>query len=67
MSPRDPREPEWPRQQRPGPLDRPPFWDRAGWSTVGVVLAVIIFILGLALLAGAVLFVVGISNWGSNK
>lgn len=38
-----------------------------GWCTVGLVLGLTIAILGLAALAGAVLFVVGLSNIGSNK
>ena len=37
------------------------------WRAVGITLAVILTIAGLALVALAVLFVVAINSWGSNK
>ncbi len=66
MSPHYPPGSEWQIGPRawPSPEPRRP---RARWSTAGIVLAVVIAVLGLAVLAGAVLFVVGISQMGSNK
>ena len=37
------------------------------WRTVGVVLAVVALLVGLAFVALAVLFVVALNSWGSNK
>jgi hypothetical protein len=37
------------------------------WSTAGIVVAVLLGIAGLAILASAVIFVVGLNQWGSNK
>jgi hypothetical protein len=37
------------------------------WGTVGIVLAVLLGIAGLAVLAFAVVFIVGLNQWGSNK
>jgi hypothetical protein len=66
MSPYDPPGSEWQMGARawPAPAPRGPG---PGWSTAGIVLAVVIAILGLAVLAGAVLYVVAVSNLGSNK
>jgi hypothetical protein len=41
--------------------------NRSGWQYAGIVLAVVIGILGLALLGAFVLVVVGMGQWGSNK
>jgi hypothetical protein len=40
---------------------------RRQWSVVGIVLAVLLGIAGLAVLAFAVVFIVGLNQWGSNK
>ena len=40
---------------------------RSGWATFGIVVAVALAVAGLALVALTVLFVVGMSNYGSNK
>jgi len=40
---------------------------RSGWHVAGIVLAVVIGILGLAILGGFVLVAVGMAQWGSNK
>jgi len=67
VSLRYPFEPEWRREQQAWPVAGSTRRPRGGWSTAGIVLAVVIGILGLVVVAGAVLFVVGLSNWGSNK
>jgi hypothetical protein len=40
---------------------------RSGWRYAGIVLAVVIGVLGLALVGAFVLVVVGMAQWGSNK
>ncbi|MFF3563302.1 hypothetical protein ACFYXS_24965 [Streptomyces sp. NPDC002574] len=40
---------------------------RSPWAVVGIVLAVVLGIAGLAVVAAFVLFSVALSNWGSNK
>jgi hypothetical protein len=37
------------------------------WRAVGIVLAVLLGIAGLAVLAFVVVFIVGLNQWGSNK
>jgi len=54
----------------PGPVPERDFAEsrtRSPWRTVGIVVAVLLAVLGLALGAIVVLFVVGMSQYGSNK
>ena len=37
------------------------------WRIVGITFAVIVTVAGLAMVAAAVLFVIAINSWGSNK
>jgi hypothetical protein len=67
VSPQNRFEPEWKREQQAWPVAGSTRSPRGGWSTAGIVLAIVLGILGLAVLGAAVLFVVGLSNWGSNK
>jgi hypothetical protein len=57
---------EWPTEPRPWP-SATPREPRSGWRIAGIVLSVVIVVLGLAIVAGAVLFVVSLSHSGSNK
>jgi hypothetical protein len=59
----------------PSPYD-PPRWTGGGsrprrrhsvWSVVGVALAVVLGVLGLMVVASAVIFVIGLNSWGNNK
>jgi hypothetical protein len=40
---------------------------RSAWAVLGIVLAVVLVIGGLALVAAIVVFAIGMSNYGSNK
>jgi hypothetical protein len=50
---------------RPG--RRPGSGQRSVWSVFGTVLAVVLVIAGLAVLGGFVLFLIAMSQFGSNK
>jgi hypothetical protein len=54
---------------RPGGRDRlvPARRARGGLAGLGVVLAVVLVLTGLVVAGAAVLFVVGINQWASNK
>ena len=56
---------DWERPRHPVPAapPRPTDW----WRVFGIVLIVIIAIAGLAFVAAAVLFVVAVNSYGSNK
>jgi hypothetical protein len=56
---------ETPDRRRPVPPMQKPR--HPTWTTAGIVLAVLFAIFGLALVAAAVAFVIGLSSWGSNK
>jgi hypothetical protein len=47
-------------------VSRPPS-RRSGWQILGFVLAGALAVVGLVVLALGVLFVAGMSSWGSNK
>jgi energy-converting hydrogenase Eha subunit A len=49
------------------PARRPASPSRAAWSALGVAVAVILVIGGLAIGGAIVAFVVGMSHFGSNK
>lgn len=56
---------DWERPRNPVP-DAPPR-TTDGWRIFGIVLAVVVAIVGLAFVAAAVLFVVAMNSYGSNK
>jgi len=64
----EPREPVPAPGQPPEPVSAPPpARRRSPWLYVGIGLAVVLVLAGLAVLAFLVLFAVGMSNWSSNK
>lgn len=44
-----------------------PYRERSIWTVIGITLAVLLTIGGLAVVGTMVLFVVGMSHYGSNK
>jgi hypothetical protein len=49
------------------PGGRGPYRGRSVWTVIGITLAVLLAIGGLAVVGTMVLFVVGMSHYGSNK
>jgi hypothetical protein len=49
------------------PDGRGPYRERSIWTVIGITLAVLLTIGGLAVVGTMVLFVVGMSHYGSNK
>ena len=49
------------------PDGRGPYRERSIWTVIGITLAVLMTIGGLAVVGTMVLFVVGMSHYGSNK
>jgi hypothetical protein len=60
---RPPTEREWAPPQ-PSPRRRRAL---TGWQVAGIVCAVVLAVCGLAVVAGGVLFMVALNQWGSNK
>ena len=56
---------EWERPRHPVPAEPPRATD--WWRVFGIVLVVVIAVGGLAFVAAAVLFVVAMGSYGSNK
>ncbi|MFZ0324074.1 MAG: hypothetical protein WAN48_08090 [Actinomycetes bacterium] len=56
---------------RPPSTNENPFAAPPGhstnWRNVGIVVALILLVMGLAIVGLAVLFVVSVNSWGSNK
>jgi hypothetical protein len=48
-------------------MRRAPRPQRSVWSVLGIALAVVLALGGLAVVGGMVLFAVGMSHYGSNK
>jgi hypothetical protein len=64
----EPREPLPAPGQPPEPgSTQPPARRRSPWMYVGIGLAVVLVLAGLAVVAFLLLFFVGMSNWSSNK